>query len=60
MDRQYVNLVGPDQSVDDAVRWMHHFPDQGIFELWNCSDRLGNRTNRSAAAMRRDTMTDAS
>jgi hypothetical protein len=40
MDRQQVNLVDSNQSVDDAVRRVHHFPDQRIFEFWNRTARF--------------------
>jgi hypothetical protein len=37
VDRQYVDFVVADQSVDDPVRTVHDFSDQGIFEFWNRS-----------------------
>ena len=40
VDRQHVDFAVADQSVDDAVRTLHDFPDQRIFVLGNGSARF--------------------
>ncbi len=40
MDRQHVDFVDPHQSIDNSVRCVHDFPDQGVFEFWNSSARF--------------------
>jgi hypothetical protein len=40
MDCQYVKLIDADQPVDNPVRPMHDFANQGISEFWNCPTRF--------------------
>ena len=37
MHREYVNLVGSDKPIDDAVGLEDHFPYQGVLEFRNGS-----------------------
>ena len=37
VDRQHVDLVVADQTVDDSVRTVHDFSDKGIVEFRNRS-----------------------
>ena len=41
MHCQHVNLVGADESINDAVRPVNNFPDERILEFWDCASRLG-------------------
>lgn len=41
MNRQDVDFVVADQSVDDSVRAVHDFPDQDVIEFLNGSAGLG-------------------
>ena len=69
MHCQHVNLVGPYESIDDAVGSMHDFPDHGILEFRNDPARLwkldqaicdGNETSSNDRRVMRRISTDES
>ena len=69
MYRQHVNLVSTDESVDDTVRPVHNFPDEGILEFRNSPTRFweldqaiggGNETSDDDRRVMRRISTDES
>ena len=43
MDRQHVDFILADQSIDDPVGTVHDFSDKRILEFWNRSSGFWER-----------------